>query len=1632
MFSRLIKILLFALIGALPIASFSQVVAKFSTDVVKGCIPLPIVYLNESTENNQPIDKSKYNFVWEMGDNQNSEKKDTVNALYSKGGKKTITLKIINKLDKSLVNSVTIPNLIEVFSNPAVHASVQKNPTCIDDEITFTPIIDSSSSPIASWTWDFGDGSSFGTSQTVVHSYNKQATYSAKVFATDQNGCTTMKTNAKPISIIINSTRPTADFTIDKAQTCDSILKVTLTNKSTAPANVNIIGFKWYYNDKTSDSTKNVSDVVSKTFTRKTNTDIKSIFLTAIADNGCSSYPQKKEVTLYKLDPKITISDDVKQIISPAMACQGNISFSTEYESDNSYKWDIGSNGSIESTSSSFSSNSLPVGPNSVSLTVTNPACSAQVSTNFNIEPTPQFEYAPKGTFDCGLSVSKSFTPIKMNVDIDSIFWHVVELKDTLFSRSKGFEQSKAFNFIADGDYTIKANILTTNGCKATFTYPKITKVYYPKIKLTKDTLQGCAPLKVKFKNRTTYAAPKNSDEINDSTIYFGDGTSVQNKDTVTHIYTKDGDYKPYLTINTKKGCKLTDTVIVKVGKKPIVDIEILDKVVCAGYNIIDPMKSGAKLVIKSYVLNEDGTKNIKKYDSTSSTIVHKNNQGSSSTYSSYTKYNDTITWFVNNSKYNKMGDYLIHMKEYYNGCLSDTIIDPASKKYFRIQGPISFVKNVAINCDSTFKIHIQVDSLIQASHWRWDFYAPVLNFKNEIVYKRLDSIKTNTKDTIVDFKKYNFDVGDYYVKLTSFCDTTNCLDSSSVRFTITNTKADVSLTDTMPCALKYRELTPGKMRPRDMNFLTNFSWNIKYPNGVIDSTIDDHTSYKHKHKGTGFYLYKNYAYIDKETSALSYEKIYFPERGVYTISATVEDINQCKSTKSIQIRAYQPQAGYIVDSISTCLPVRLNFKDTSKSFCPIKTREWNTNGDSLKTKTGNDLKAMERYDFAKSYSTSLTVTDTMGCTDVAEKANAVNPIVPVAKIISDTKLCLGTIATFKIDSTIGAPFKTNVDSFIWNFGDGGKDTVIRGAKFTISHFYKSEIYQPQVIVRSYITPPVGKACPNADTSKIIDIKNARGRFNLLDSTKNCDKLTFTIQKDQIKAFDSFKFEELFKESSTYKGSLNNSNLFYVITGAGYHDFRYITTSSYKGCEVDTFKHTFYIPSSTYTISPDKNKICIKDTVTFTLTAGKDTKIEHPQWFIDGYKNEKDTFKMKYSFSKLIDPKVQVSFKDGDYSCTYQTMEIYLSQIQAQFARGLNDSIIKGCVPFEIPFINKSSGKENNYVWSYSDGSTNETTANPTHVFKKPNETVTVKLSVQGTDNGTVCKDEIIKEIKTFPNPEFTHNISKPLCDGTPLTINLSTSSGTTIGSWNTDPTIQSITADNKSATVLPHSNTKYIVTAQYINVGYSPCVIHDTLLVKVQNKPTYLGAPNNYLVYLPTGQRIDTLKTKPKDQLYPFIDYSLNNTALPGVTYSWDPSEGLSCSNCPNPNINIEKDVTYYVTMVDSNSCFTIVDTLVFKTIIESNIGLPSAFSPNGDKNNDLAIPRGWGVKECLEYSIYNRWGQLVFSWVFNPADANPKGWDGTFNGQPQDADTYAWTIKYKDSKDNVQLKKGYITLLR
>jgi len=834
---------------------------------------------------------------------------------------------------------------------------------------------------------------------------------------------------------------------------------------------------------------------------------------------------------------------------------------------------------------------------------------------------------------------------------------------------------------------------------------------------------------------------------------------------------------------------------------------------------------------------------------------------------------------------------------------------------------------------------------------------------------------------------------------------------------------ADISVTDTTPCMKTAKSITFGKM---NTSYLTSFKWQVTNPKGVVDTggLISPHRSnivFDELGLDTTNHIWlRNHIFDDQHfpLTSISDDDETFALRGVYTFQATATDINSCTNTVVKKIRAYLPVANYTSDTVTSCLPFQLTFKDSSTSVRPIVARHWYTHGKTDSTLAGNKLTVTDTYTDKKTYPVILAAIDDYGCVDSVVKSNAVVPVTPIAKFtLPYTQVCEDTVATFKIDTALGMPYTNKVDSFVWHFGDGTTKTIKNPLlTYTVTHKYNIEEDSIPVIVHSYVTSPSGKVCQNADSSHMLSVKKAYASFELIQDSISCVVGFVEISTSYTAKLLALNWWETYGDTTIYRG--NKAMLDIPFQGGGVHKFTMITSSIYTGCRTDSTSKSYIIPQSLFKITAHPDTVCINQDIQFTLSDTNNiARYSHIWYFKDGTKDSVN-FNVTHSYANVFDTLKQVTFlvtKDAAHSncADQQTKNVYVRSLMANFNRGLNDSLVKGCDPFTVDFHDESSG-DNIYSWNFGDGST-ATTKNPVHTFTVAGKIRDVTLSV----SDGMCDDNLTKAVQTVDS--LPHSSIAPICQDSTLTITLLPPSNNSISvvSWQPSPSIVSISPDLLTAKVKPGATADYFVTYKS---GSISCT--SDFKVKVQQRPVYDGAPNHFLVYV---QDNDTLKNAAKNQLYAYVNYSLNNDSIAGIKYTWKPATGLNCTYCANPLVNIDSNITYIVTMADSMGCFVILDTIPLKVIFLSNIGLPTAFTPNKDGANDIVIPRGWGVKEFLKIEIYNRWGELVYK-----SSDMEKGWDGTFNGKPQDPDTYAWLISFIDVNNKTQAKKGYITLLR
>jgi len=144
------------------------------------------------------------------------------------------------------------------------------------------------------------------------------------------------------------------------------------------------------------------------------------------------------------------------------------------------------------------------------------------------------------------------------------------------------------------------------------------------------------------------------------------------------------------------------------------------------------------------------------------------------------------------------------------------------------------------------------------------------------------------------------------------------------------------------------------------------------------------------------------------------------------------------------------------------------------------------------------------------------------------------------------------------------------------------------------------------------------------------------------------------------------------------------------------------------------------------------------------------------------------------------------------------------------------------------------------------------------------------------------------------------------------------------------------------------------------------------------------------------------------------------------GNTYLWQPQVQLNNYYARFAEFTATDDVLYTIRITDPHTCIT-VDTLQMLVLKKPGYYLPTAFTPNGDGLNDIVRPYLVGMKSLKSFSIFNRWGNLIFC-----STREGEGWDGKSKGITQDGGVYVWMLEFYTNDNKLVTEKGTITLIR
>ena len=318
------------------------------------------------------------------------------------------------------------------------------------------------------------------------------------------------------------------------------------------------------------------------------------------------------------------------------------------------------------------------------------------------------------------------------------------------------------------------------------------------------------------------------------------------------------------------------------------------------------------------------------------------------------------------------------------------------------------------------------------------------------------------------------------------------------------------------------------------------------------------------------------------------------------------------------------------------------------------------------------------------------------------------------------------------------------------------------------------------------------------------------------------------------------------------------------------------------------------------------------------------------------------------------------------------------------------------------------SGVQGGYLWQ--PGGSTSTTIN---IF--PDTTTT--YTVQYANKCGVTDTTTTVFVNPSPTPQFTASITTgcaPLCL---QFYDKSTILGGTIVQWGWKFGDGDTSFVQNPIYCYPDTGT-FTPTLSVVSADGCESALQIDQMITVYSKPvaSFIYSPNP----------INTV-------LEPTVVFTDKSTDAYGIAYwSWifgDGSVNTSENSIENPTHDYPDTGAYCPTLIVTNTkgCIdTITECLAVIPLY--TLYIPSAFSPNGDGDNDFFAPKGAYIKS-FEMYIFDRWGMELY----HTTDIHD-GWDGRVrsSGKICQEDSYVYKITAVDWSNKQHSYVGEVTLIK
>jgi gliding motility-associated-like protein len=435
-----------------------------------------------------------------------------------------------------------------------------------------------------------------------------------------------------------------------------------------------------------------------------------------------------------------------------------------------------------------------------------------------------------------------------------------------------------------------------------------------------------------------------------------------------------------------------------------------------------------------------------------------------------------------------------------------------------------------------------------------------------------------------------------------------------------------------------------------------------------------------------------------------------------------------------------------------------------------------------------------------------------------------------------------------------------------------------------------------------------------------------------------------------------------------------------------------------------------------------------------------------------------------------------------------------MTLINPPVAAAFTVTTMLGCNGDSVIISNGSTPPGYYSYWNYGDGVTDSSITNPLHIYTTAPSytgTYTITLNYNTTNNHNPACNATATQVVNFNHPIASVFTRTPdtMCIGTPVVLsNASYGNGATylwdFGNGITDTAFIpapytypvsgvysiSLTVTDTIGCVQKSSATVFIISIDVATsfIDTNVCLldsmsIHSSIRMPAEITsvnyswlpPDNLGDPTSptpkffgvgdfvySLVattpapYFCADTAVATIHSYPPITLFNLtpspqtipLGGSIQLNANGAVYYTWAPNNGtLNNNNINNPIATPVDSVTIYTVYgMNAYGCPDTAEIIVYVDV-DSHEFIPTGFTPNGDGKNDIFRLVRLKYQKLVDFSVFNRWGERVFQ------TANiEEGWDGKFNGVPQDMGVYFYVATVAKPDGTQKVYKGDVTLIR